>query len=340
MEMIKKTALVLGFLFLSVKGFSQVTDTIPKTIKDSINIPKRTVAYAADKWAIVRPLNVEFTHSAPYNFTSERGNTPLPEGKVESFTQARVSANFNFIKRKTWLLGATLNYRYTTTETNMTDPFTANPTTLDEDFHYLSSAVNFSYFSTLFKKMTIYSSSIIVDGSDQHFERVRGLISGVMVLKANRKTKMMVGLVVNIDPSAQTLVVPIFTYEHKFNNGLIADVTLPRSIYLRKYVFSNAGRVSLGSELDRTSFYLYNIDGTSQRYEYRQLDITSGLVYEHAVGDFVVTAKTGIKLTPSGRLFRKEDNFNDAVFETSPDPTFYFNIGVSFNPFTFLKKNK
>ncbi|MEL1242096.1 hypothetical protein [Flavobacterium flavipallidum] len=339
MKMIQKVVLLLGVLLFSVEGFSQKTDTISKSNKDSLNIPKRTIVYAADKLAIVRPLNIEFTHSAPYNFTSERGNTSLPESRVESFSQAKISANFNFIKRKTWLLGATLNYRYTSVEANMVDPFTENATTLDDDFHYLSSSLNFSYFSTLFKKRTIYSSSIIVDGSDQHFERVKGLLTGVIVLKANQKTKMTVGLLVNIDPSAQTPVVPIFTYEFKFNNGLIADITLPKSIYLRKNVF-NAGRVSLGTELDRTSFYLYNIDGTSQRFEYRQLDINSGLIYEHAIGDFVFTGKTGMKLTPSGRLFRKEDSFKEAVYEINPNTTFYFNLGVSFNPFTVLGKKK
>jgi len=337
--MIKKAILASGILFLSVGGYSQTRDTIFESIKDTLNIPKRAVAYAADKLAIVRPLNVEFSNAFPYNFTSKRGSTPIQESKINDFTQIKVSANFNFIKKKTWLLGATLGYRYTSAKADMNDPFNGNKVALDGDFHYLSSAVNVSYFSTLFSKMIIYSSSIIADGSDQYFERFRGLLSGVMVLKANQNTKLMLGLAVNIDPSAQTPVVPIFTYEHKFNNRLIADITLPRSIYLRKYVLG-AGRVSLGTELDRTSFYLYNIDGTDQRYEYRQLDINSGLIYEHAIGDFVITGKTGVKLTPTGRLFRKEDSFNDAVFQTEPDPTFYFNVGISFNPFTLLKKNK
>lgn len=335
----KKATLILTILFFSVKGFSQNTDAKPNSTKDSVNIPKRAITYAADKFAIVRPLNIEFTHTGPYHFTSEQGNTSLQESKVTSFTQAKISANFNFIKRKKWLMGATFGYRNTTTEADMIDPFTEGTRTVDEDFHYLFSSVNFTYFSTLFKKRTVYTSSIMVDGSDQHFERVRGLLTGVMVLKANQKTKMTVGLLVNIDPSALTPVVPIFTYEHKFNNGFVADITIPKSIYLRKYVF-NSGRVSIGTELDRTSFYLYNIDGTSQKYEYRQLDINSGLIYEHAIGDFIITGKTGIKLTPSGRLFKKEDSFNDAVYETKPDPSFYFNIGVSFNPFTVLgKKN-
>ena len=179
-----------------------------------------------------------------------------------------------------------------------------------------------------------------MDGSDKHFERLKGLLTGVIVLKANQKTKMAVGLAVNIDPSTQLPAIPIFTYERKFNNGLIADITLPKSAYLRKYLFSNTGRASIGVELDRTSFYLYNIDGTSQKYEYRQTDINPGVIYEHAIGNFVITGKTGFKMTQASRIFRKQDSFKDAVFEAKPDPSFYFNIGVSFNPYTLLKKNK
>lgn len=341
MEMIKKLALVFGILLFSAKGFSQEIDTL-KIRKDSVNVPKRTVAYATDKIAIARPLNIEFSLPAPYNFSSKRGNTPLQDGRVNDFTQLKVNANVNFLKKKTWMLGATAGYRYIGAESNMFEPVTNNPTVIKEDFHYLFSSLNFTYFSTLFNKRTIYSSSVIVEGSDQHFERVKGMLTGVMVLKGTAKTKMTVGLAVNIDPTAQVPVIPVFTYEHRFDNGLIADVTLPKSVYMRKYLFKNTGRVSLGAEMDQTTFYVYNIDGSNpdQRFQYRQLDINSGIIYEHAIGDFIITGKTGIKLTPSGRLFRKEDNFNDAVFEITPDPVFYFNVGVSFNPFTFLKKNK
>jgi hypothetical protein len=281
---------------------------------------------------------MEFSSVSPYSFSSKTPNTSFPDGRVNRFTQAKISANFNFIKRKTWLLGATAGYRYTSADAGMTNPFSGSPVSTNEDFHYLFSSINFTYFSTLFKKRAIYSSSLIVDGSDQHMERIKGLFTGVIVLKANAKTKMTVGLALYLDPSISLPVVPVFTYEHKFNNGLIADITLPKSIYLRKYVF-NTGRLSLGTELDRSSIYLYNLDGTTQRYKYRQLDINSGIIYEHALGNFVLTGKTGMKYTPSGRLFKKEDSFNDPVFEIKPDPAFYFTLGISFNPFTFLKNN-
>jgi hypothetical protein len=312
----KATALALIVLSASVRGFSQSKDTIPQSTK--------VIGVVADKFAVARPLNIEFSSASPYNFSSKPS---IPENKVNNYTQAKISANVNFIKRKTWLFGASAGYRYTHIERDY-----------NEDYNYLFSSLNFTYFSTLFKKRTVYSSSLIVDGSDRHFERVKGMLTGVMVLKANRTVKMTVGLVVSIDPSAQTPVIPIFTYEQKFKNGLIADITLPKSVYLRKYVFDRRARISLGTELDRTSFYVYHIDSTSQRYEYRQLDINSGVVYEHAIGAFVITGKTGIRWTPSGRLFKKEDSYKDFVLEAKPDPTFYVNIGVSFNPFTMLKK--
>ena len=338
MVLIKKgVLLVLGMLIASV-GFSQTRDSIAKRAPDSI--PKRAVAYAADKFAIARPLNIEFIHTAPYNYTAKTSGKSLPQSKVTSFSQVKVSANVNFIKRKTWLLGATLGYRYTSAGADVIIPATGGIKTTEDGFHYHFTSLNFAYFSTLFNKRTIYTSSILVDGSDKHFERVKGVLTGTMVLKANQRTKMMVGILINIDPSAQSPFIPTFTYEHKFNNGLIADIILPRSIYLRKNIFTN-GRLSLGTEMDRTSFYLYNLDGTSQKYEYRQLDINSGLTYEQVIANyFMVTAKTGIKLTPSGRIFEKEKSFGSPVFQTSPDPAFYFNIGLSFNPFSFLGEKK
>ncbi|SEN45631.1 hypothetical protein SAMN04488505_110200 [Chitinophaga rupis] len=336
MNIRKRVVVTKGMLLLSAACFSQTRDSIPAKTRDSVNISKRVETYAADKFAISRPLNIEFIHTSPYNYTSKRGEEQLPESRVTGFEQIKVSANINFIKKQTWMLGATLGYRYTALKADITKPAVGGIMPVDDEFHYLFSSLNFTYFSKLFNKRTIYTSSILFDGSDKHFERVKGLFTGTMILKANQRTKLMVGLLVNIDPSSQTPVLPTFSYEHKFNNGLIVDMILPRSLYLRKYVFTN-GRISLGTEIDRTSFYLYNIDGTDQRYEYRQLDLNSGLMYEHVIAKhFVLTARTGMKITPSGRVFRKEDSFGDPVFQTTPDPAFYFNVGISFNPFTVL----
>ncbi len=330
METIKKAVWVLGALPLSITVFSQNAD--------SANVPKRIVAYAPDKFSNIRPLNIEIAHAGPYKFTADHGNVKLPESKVNSFIQAKISATLVFIKRRSWMLGTSLGYKYTNGVISLTDPSSGSIRNMDGKSHYFSSSVNLTCFSTLFNKKAIYYARLVVDGSEKYVERVKGLISGALVLKANERTKITAGLLVNIDPSSQVPVTPVFSYEHKFDNGLMVDFTLPKNLYLRKRLFNGTGRVSLGTEMDGTSFYLYNFDGTSRKYEYRQLDINAGVVYEHAMGGFIIIAKTGIKLTPSGRIFRKEDSFADPVYKTKPDPAFYFNVGLSYNPFTFLKK--
>ena len=339
MSRIKGTAAAIGMMTLSISSFAQRIDSTLKTKPDSLNFQKKVVAVIADKFAIARPLNIEYIYTAPYNYKSQKGESILPNGRVTNFQQVKVSANINFIKRKTWMLGTTLGYRYSSTEADIARSGTTN-INVNDDFHYLFSSLNLTYFSSLFKKRMIYSSSVLVDGSDQHFERIKGIFTGTMVLKATQNTKMTAGILINIDASAQSPFIPTFSYEHKFTNGLIADIVLPRSLYLRRFI-SQTGRLSLGTELDRTSFYLYNLDGTSQKYEYRQLDINSGLNYEQVIGKyFMLTAKSGIKLTPSGRIFKKEESYADPVYQTSPDPAFYFNMGISFNPFSVFGKKQ
>ncbi|MBF0650725.1 hypothetical protein IR083_18040 [Dysgonomonas sp. GY75] len=340
MEVFKRMVLVLGILIFSIQSFSQNNDSIPPMAKEGLNPSQRAAAIAAAKFTIARPLNIEFTQLMPYNFTLKDGNNSYPDSKVKGLAQAKINTNINIIQKKNWLFGTTLGYNYISVKADMTEPFSQTTKNVDNDFHYFHAAANVAYISTLFKKRTVFTSSIIVDGSEKHFERIRGLLSGTMVLKANERTKMSVGFVIPIDPLSEVPFIPTFSYEHKLRNGLIVDIILPKNLYLRKHVFSN-GRLSLGAEMDGTTFYLYNIDGTDQKYQYRQLDINSGFVYEHLIANsFLITGKAGVRFTPSGRLFRKQDSYSDPVLKMSADPAFYFNIGISFSPSLLIGKKK
>ena len=340
MEGFKRMMLVLGILIHSIQSFSQNNDSIPPIAKEGLSPSQKVAAIAAAKFTIARPLNIEFTQLIPYNFTLKDGNNSFSESKVKGLSQAKINTNINFIKKNNWLFGATLGYSYISVKADMIEPFSKTIKNIDNDFHYFHAGANVAYISTLFKKRTVFSSSIIVDGSEKHFERVRGLLTGTMILKANERTRMSVGFAIPIDPLTEVPFIPTFSYEHKFRNGLIVDIILPKNMYLRKHVFGN-GRLSLGTEMDGTTFYIYNIDGIDQKYQYRQLDINSGFVYEHLIANsFLVTGKTGVRLTPSGRLFRKQDSYSDPVLKMSADPAFYFNIGISFSPSSFIGKKR
>ena len=292
--------------------------------KDSI--PQKVVAFVTDKFPQTRDLNIEFTQLTPYKFSPELYDADLPENKIKNYQQVKANANIYFIKNRKWMLSTSLNYRFTHLESENEMPLFNN----EQNFHYHSEALSLTRFSKLFNKIAIYSATASVDGSEQHFERIRGMLTASLVLKATADTKMTVGLAVIIDPSSQVPAMPIFTYEHRFNNGWVADVILPKKVVMRKDVFKN-GRLSLGTEMDGTNFYLYP-DG--KRYEFRQLEINSGAMYEHKLGNNLIgTLKAGLRATPSSRIFAKEDSFNDYIFDMNAKPSFYFNVGISYNPF-------
>ena len=292
--------------------------------KDSI--PQKVVVFVTDKFPQTRDLNVEFTQLTPYKFSPELYDADLPENKIKNYQQVKANANVYFIKNRKWMLSTSLNYRFTHLESENEMPLFNN----EQNFHYHSEALSLTRFSKLFNKIAIYSATASVDGSEQHFERIRGMLTASLVLKASADTKMTVGLAMIIDPSSQVPAMPIFTYEHRFNNGWVADIILPKKVVMRKDVFKN-GRLSLGTEMDGTNFYLYP-DG--KRYEFRQLEINSGAMYEHKLGNNLIgTLKAGLRATPSSRIFAKEDSFKDYIFDMNAKPSFYFNVGISYNPF-------
>lgn len=294
--------------------------------KDSI--PLKVRAFFADKFPQNRDLIVDFTQTAPYKFSSELQGADLPDNRVKSFQQIRAGANMYFIKKKNWLLGTSLNYRYISMNTE--SPVEPGAEKQEKSFHYHSEAVNFNYFSRLFNKTAIYTASVSVDGSNQHFERARGTVTASVILKATPKTKMIIGIAGFIDPSTQIPVLPIFTYENKFNNGWVLDILLPKKMMIRKDIFDN-GRISLGTEIDNTNFYLYR---NSRTYEFRQVELNSGAMYEHNLGgNFIGILKTGIRAVPRARVFDKEESFKDYIFEAKYQPSFYLNVGISYNPF-------
>jgi hypothetical protein len=296
------------------------------------------MARVADRFPSARMLHLEYGQVAPYRYDANPSNGVSPKNKVTNQTFVKVNANVSFVRKQKWMLGATLSYRYIGATAEAAGILFGNPGNTKEDFHYHSTSLNALYFSTLFHKTVIYSGSLIVDGSEQHFERLRGLLSGTLILKANAQTKIMVGITAIIDPSSQIPALPIFSYEHRFANGLMADVLLPQRIMFRKDIFKN-GRLSLGTEMGQNSFYLYHTDSTAQKYEFRQTELNSGFMYEQLIGSSMSTfIKTGIKSSLNARVFKKNESVNNYVFEAKPNAAFYVTVGFSINPFAKPRK--
>lgn len=324
MNRLKQVLLAAMIMLSSNLSFSQTQDSLSR----------KAMAYVADKFPIARVLNIEYNQVTPYKYKPTYLGNDLPKGKIENMYQLKTSANINLIKRKKWILGTTLTYRYVSMNSESDNLPTGFGSYQDGNFHYHSESLNLTYFSKLFGKTAIYTGSLIADGSDVKFyERMRGMLSGTVVLKATAETQMTVGLIAFVDPSALFPVFPSFTYKHKFGNGWTTDVILPQGVFMRKDVASN-GRLSVGSELGTTFFYLHNLDNTGNTYSFNQVEINSGFTYEHYLGrSFIATFKTGLRSVPNSRVFEKSSRQSDHIFKSSPEAAFYFNAGISFNPF-------
>lgn len=334
---IKKMILLTVLCFISLKGQSQTADTLSQKqkLQDTTNMRRNALAYASRQFAMVRPFNVEFSQVAPYRYTPKRDGVTLPASKVSTYHQIKANANLYLLVKKKLIIGVTFSYRHINADNDFTVPSSGLVHTLSDDYNFHSTSLNFTYISKIFNKPFFLNTSLIVDGSEKHFERLKGLAIGTIVLKADTRTKLMAGILVNVDPSTELPLLPMITYERKLNNGMMIDLMMPKHLLVRKQVLGR-GRISLGTELDRNGFYLYNINGQmpSQRYEYRQIELDNGLIYEHLLGDYLIlTARTGAKWIAISRLFEKEKTFSTEWLETAAKPTVYFNLGISFNPF-------
>jgi hypothetical protein len=321
---IQALTVVIGITMLLLNSKAQSQDSLAK----------KGTEYAADKFAERRPFSIDYKQYGNYNSSSTLRGQDLADGEFTKWSQLSASANINLFQNRRWLVQANGFYRYVSAEYNFPTSTTGTSQPVSRDLHYHTEGLNLTYFYKLFGKTVIYSGSVNIDWSERSLERVRGLFTGAIVLKANNRTKINVGILYSTDPSTFIRVIPTFLLEHKFNQSLMADVFLPRYAYLRKKVFGN-GRLSAGWELDpQTTFFLNDLDENGTTYQYRQVDVNPGLLYEHILpASIILSLRAGVRINPYARTFEKDRSFTDYTWEGRADPAPYVNIGFSFNPF-------
>jgi len=309
--------------------------------KDSLKQP--AVKAIKEKFPRTRILNFEYGQSLGRDFESKLLEENFQEGEIKAQRSFNASANIPIYKTQRWSLTGSLNYQFNEFEfdglenTSTVNVFEQNGTV---DFHNFSAALSSTYFSTLFKKPVIYNASLIIDGNDEGVERLKGLVGLSFILKRTERTMMTLGAIVFIDPTAQIPFFPTFSYNHRFkNSNWEVDFILPQRLLLRRPVGEN-GRFSLGSTFGASGFYV-NVDNPefADVFEYSQLEIKSGVIYEHRFSDFLIgTFQGGFQNFISNRLTEKGEPTGDYIYENDQDTTGYFQVGLSIDPFAGKKK--
>lgn len=318
-------SILAGFLFLFAHA------------QDEEKLKQQVKAAITDRFPSTRVFDVKLEQYLPTDFDSELFGTPYEKGEISNHYRFSASANLPVIKKQRWNITSSFRYRYEAFE--LTDVASRTDISIPVyneklDYHYLSGALSFTYFSRLFKKPFVYNASVIIDGTEKDAERIKGLFGATLIVKKTQRTTIGVGAIVFVDPTSPLPAVPTFLMEHRFNNSpWTMDFILPQRLLFKRDLFQN-GRLSLGSELNSNGFYSYvNQPGFAKVYDYRVLEINSGLTYEHSFSKSVIaTFKTGLATIFNSRVSERGENTNDYIFSSKQDGTAYFSLGFSYNP--------
>jgi len=329
-------------VFTTILIFSTVIPGNAQEMRKTDSTKQQAIKVIKEKFPRARILNFEYGQSLNRNFSSELFDQAFQEGDIKGQRTFTASANIPVYKTMRWSLTASANYQFN--EFEFDDIDNVSTTSVFEqngivDFHNFSAALSSTYFSTLFKKPVIYNASIIADGNDEGFERIKGLVGLSFIMKRTERTMITLGGIVFIDPTAQIPFFPTFTYNHRFKNSKWElDFIMPQRLLLRRFVGEN-GRFSIGSSFGATGFYV-NVDspGFADVFEYSQLEIKSGIIYEHRFSDYLIgTFQGGLQNFISNRLTEKGEPTQDFIYKNEQDATGYFQIGVSIDPFAKKK---
>lgn len=310
--------------------------------QDQTTVKENATAALTNRFPTTRLFDVQYQQYLPADFDSELYDIPFEKGEITNHNRLSVSANIPVIMKPKWNITTSFRYRYESFETN--DIASIIDNTLPkydrkDDFHYLSGALSFTYFSKLFNKPFIYNASLIVDGTEKDAERIKGFFGATLILKKTERTTIGVGLIVLADPTSPVPAAPTFMMEHKFEKSpWTFDFILPQRLMFKRDLFKD-GRLSLGTELNANGFYTYvNQPGFAKVYDYRTLEINSGLTYEHCFGKSVIASfRAGFANVFNSRISERGENTNDYIYSSKQDGTGYFSLGLSFNP-SFSKK--
>lgn len=320
-------AIILLFISTSIKAQENIDSLQLKAAKD-----------IKEKFPRTRILNFEYGQSLTRDFEAKLFDEQFQDGEIKTQQNFNATANIPLYRTRKWSLTASANYKFTEfkfekiNNTSTTSPFEQNDIV---SFHNFSTTLSSTYFSSLFKKPVIYNASLIVDGNDRGFERIKGLVGLSFIMKRTARTTITLGAIVFVDPTSQIPFFPTFTYNHRFKNSKWElDFILPQRLLLRRAISKN-GRFSIGSTFGSTGFYV-NVDSPSlpKVFEYSQLEIKSGLIYEHRFSNYLIgTFQGGLQNFISNRLTEKGEPTQDFIYENSQDATGYFQVGFSIDPF-------
>lgn len=154
-------------------------------------------------------------------------------------------------------------------------------------------------------------------------------------IKRTPFTSLTVGMVVILDPSAVSPVIPIISYWHKYEGSdLELFVDLPSRIALRKQLTKRSW-TSIGSDLGGSLFFFdLNEPMLPQSTAFASVDLRSGATFEYLLTKkLIVGVNGGIYNSFSPRMFKRDEKPTDYFYKSKNAAVPFVSFSISFLPF-------
>jgi len=330
--MSRRSRLVLSF-------FTLVTYHLPAAAQqskdDSLRLMRDNMALqAALRYPTLRMASVQVESAGSMHYTSKLYGKDFLSGKIQP--RSIVRAMFNLPVYKSGSQEISLITAYNSQETVLSSTVNKIPQSTIGDGTYtlqnLSLALNYKRSDSLFNRPIIWGGTLFTGFSLQSsYSRTTGLLYGIVLLKTTRTTRISAGLVVSIDPSSITPVIPTFSYWHKFSGSpWEISLDLPSRLLLRRSIFSK-GLISFGTEIVENKL-LRKVDQPFLQggFAFKDLDLKNGFTLEYPIfRKVLIGCGGGLLYTTTYRVQDPSKKNSDYAVGITRKPGPYFNINIS-----------
>ncbi|MBE9586850.1 hypothetical protein IM792_20545 [Mucilaginibacter sp. JRF] len=194
---------------------------------------------------------------------------------------------------------------------------------------------SFLRVDSLFGHPVIYTASVSgLTSRASSVQKMSYLGGMIFTLKQTRNMRSSVGLLINIDPSINVPVVPLFTYWRKFENDMELNINLPQQAMVRKTLSPNLW-ASFGTTLSGSiAFFRHTNPDLPRDGNYSTIDLKTGPGIEYRVAKKIMLGFSGGLWTNlQAREFELNQNAGDYFLRNKINPSMYFNFTVSVLPF-------
>ncbi len=289
---------------------------------------------AALRYPALRMAMVQVESAGSMHYTSRAYGKDFLKGTAQP--KSAVLAAFNLPVYTSGSQEISVFAAYHSQQTALTNTINQAPQSIIGNGSYtlqnLSLALNYKRTDTLFHKPVLWGGTLLTRFSLQSsFTRATGLIYGVIPLKTTRTTRIYAGLLISIDPTSLSPVIPTFSYWHKFaGSPWEISLDLPTRILLRRPAFKK-GLLSFGTELVE-NMLLRKVEEPPFRggIAFSDLDLKSGFTLEYPVfRKVLIGCSGGLLSTLQYRALDPGKSINDYTVGIKRNPGPYLNISLS-----------